>query len=51
MIIKVFGLVFLSIIRTRFPKGISVQDIIRSRYGEAFVRRYTHLKRPTVMEM
>ena len=39
MIVKVLGLVFLFIIRIRFPKGKSIADIIRSRYGEAFVRK------------
>ena len=38
MIVKVLRLVFLFIIRIRFPKGKSIADIIRSRYGEAFVR-------------
>ena len=38
MIVKVLGLVFLFIICIRFPKGKSIADIIRSRYGEAFVR-------------
>ena len=38
VIVKVFGLVFLFIIRIGFPKGKSIADIIRSRYGEAFVR-------------
>ena len=39
MIVKVLGLVFLFIIRIRFPKGKSVANIIRSRYGKAFVRK------------
>ena len=39
MIGKVLGLVFLFIIRIRFPKGKSIANIIRSRYGEAFVRK------------
>ena len=39
MIVKVLGLVFLFIIRVRFPKGKSIADMIRSRYGEAFVRK------------
>ena len=33
------GLVFLFIICIRFPKGKLIADIIRSRYGEAFVRK------------
>ena len=39
MIVKVLGLVFLFIIPIRFSKGKSIADIIRSRYGEAFVRK------------
>ena len=39
MIVKVLGLVFLFITRIRFPKGKSIANIIRSRYGEAFVRK------------
>ena len=39
MIVKVLGLVFLFIIRIRFPKGKSIANIIRSKYGEAFVRK------------
>ena len=39
MIVKVLGLVFLFIILIRFSKGKSMADIIRSRYGEAFVRK------------
>ena len=38
MIVKVLGMVFWFIMRIRFPKGKSIADIIRSRYGEAFVR-------------
>ena len=37
MIVKVLGLVFLFIIHIRIPKGKPITDIIRSRYGEAFV--------------
>ena len=39
MIVKVLGLIFLFIIRIRFPKGKSIANNIRSRYGEAFVRK------------
>ena len=39
MIVKVLGLVFLFMISIRFPKGKSIANIIRSRYGEAFVRK------------
>ena len=39
MIVKVLGLVFLFIIRIRFPKGKLIANIIRSRYGEAFVTK------------
>ena len=33
------GLAFLFIIRIRFPRGKSIADIIRNRYGEAFVKK------------
>ena len=39
MIVKVLGLVFSFIIRIRFPKGKSIVQIIRSRHGEAIVRK------------
>ena len=39
MIFKVLGLALLFIIRIRFPKGELIADIIRSTYGEAFVRK------------
>ena len=39
MIVKVLGFVFLFIIRIRFPKSKSIADIVRSRCGEAFVRK------------
>ena len=39
MIVKVLDLVFLFIIRIRFPKGKSIADIIRSRYGEVVIRK------------
>ena len=45
MIVKVLGLVFLFIIRIRFTKGKSIADIIRSRYGEAFVRKINKFER------
>ena len=45
MIVKVFSLVFLFIIRIRFPKGKSIADIIRSRYGEALVRKIRKFKK------
>ena len=38
-LLKCLTLVFLFIIRIRFLKGKSIADIIRSRYGEAFVRK------------
>ena len=38
MIFKIIGLVFLFIICIRFPRGKSIDDIIRNRYGEAFVK-------------
>ena len=48
MIVKKLGLVFLFIIRIRFAKGKSIADVIRSRYGVAFVRKYANLKRATI---
>ena len=39
MIVRIIGLVFLFIIRIRFPKGKSIADIIRNRYGESFVKK------------
>ena len=39
MIVRIIGLVFLFIIRIRFPRGKSTVDIIRNRYGEAFVKK------------
>ena len=38
MIVRIIGLV-LFIIRIRFPRGKSIADIIRNRYGEAFVKK------------
>ena len=43
MIVKVLGLVFLFIIRIRFPKRKSIADIIRIRHKE-----YANLKRTTI---
>ena len=45
MIVKVLSLVFLFIIRIRFPKGKSMADIIRSRYGEDLVRKIHKFKK------
>ena len=39
MIVRIIGLVFLFIIRIRFPRGKSIADIIRNRYGEAYVKK------------
>ena len=39
MLVRTIGLVFLFIIRIRFPRGKSIADIIRNRYGEAFVKK------------
>ena len=38
MIVRIIGLV-LFIIRIRFPRGKSIADIIRNKYGEAFVKK------------
>ena len=35
MIVRIIGLMFLFIIRIRFPRGKLIADIIRNRYGEA----------------
>ena len=39
MIVRIIGLVFLLMIRIRFPRGKSIADIIRNRYGEAQVKK------------
>ena len=49
MIVKVLGFVFLFIIRIRFPKGKSIADIVRSRYGEAFVRKIHKFEKSNYM--
>ena len=35
MIVRIIGLMFLIIIRIRFPRGKLIADIIRNRYSEA----------------
>ena len=45
MIVKVLGLVFLFIIRIRFPNGKSIANIIRSSYREAFARKIRKLEK------
>ena len=44
MIVRIIGLVFLFIIRIRFPRRKSIAEIIRNRYGETFVKKYKGLK-------
>ena len=44
-LLKHFQFVFLFIICIRFPKGKSITDIIRNRYGEAFVRKICKFKK------
>ena len=39
MTVKVLSLVFLFIIRIGFPKAKMIADIIRNRYGKAFVSK------------
>ena len=39
MIVRIIGLVFLFIIRIRFPRWKSIADIIRNRYGEALIKK------------
>ena len=43
MIIRIIALVFLFIILIRFPRGKSIADIIRNRYGEDFVKEIQRL--------
>ena len=38
MFVKVIGIVFLFLVRLRFPKGKSITNIIRNRYGNDIVR-------------
>ena len=44
MIVRIIGLVFLFIIRIRFPVRKSVADIIRNRYGKDYIKKYEGLK-------
>ena len=44
MTVRIIGLVFLFIIRIKFPRGKSIADKIGNRYGEAFVKKYEGLK-------
>ena len=44
MIFRITGMVFLFIIHIRFPKGKSIADIIRNRYGEAYITKCKGLK-------
>ena len=39
MIVRIIGRFFLFIIRIRFPRGKSIADIIRNRYGEDNVKK------------
>ena len=39
MIVRIIGLVFLFIIRIRFPRGKSISDIIGNRHSEAYVKK------------
>ena len=48
MIVKVLGLVFVFTTRFRFPKGKSIADIMKTRYGEAFLEKYANLERTTI---
>ena len=38
MLIKVFGLMFLFIIRLHFPRSQSIADVIRKRYGDKVLK-------------
>ena len=42
---KVFGLVFLFIIRLRFPRSQSIADIIRKRYGNRALKNVRKFER------
>ena len=44
MIVLIIRMFFLFIIRIRFPRGKSIADIIRNRYGEDNVKKYEGLK-------
>ena len=44
MIVRIIGLVFLFIIRIKFPRGKSIGDIIRNKYCEACVKKYEGLE-------
>ena len=39
MIVRITDLVFLFVIRIRFPGGKSVEDLFQNRYGEAYVKK------------
>ena len=39
MIVRIIGLVFLFMILIRFPRGKSIADINRNRYGEASIKK------------
>ena len=39
MIVRIIGLVFLFIVRIRFPREKSIADIIRDRYGGAYIKK------------
>ena len=45
MLIKAFGLVFLFIIRLRFPRSQSIADVIRKRYGDRALRNVRKFQR------
>ena len=45
MIVRIIGLVLLFIIRIRFPRGKLITDIIRNRYGEAYVKKMRRFKK------
>ena len=45
MIFRIIGLMFLFIIRIRCPRGKSTADIIRNRYGEAYVKKNTKVSK------
>ena len=42
---KVFGLVFLFIIRLRFPRSQSIADVIRKRYGDKALKNVRKFER------
>ena len=45
VIVRVYALVFLFIIRLRFPSGVAVSDVIRTRYGDDVFKKIRALEK------